>query len=154
MTDKEKMRKIRKMLGNRYHLCESLEYCRENGEKIEFVVYKEYENGDPIYFSSDNKPILSSKTHTIDDLYEFAKKHQKYDLQKANKNARFVILGIAILLSWVNFFVDTGAIISTICLTTDAVVMIWLAIDQIIYNRNWKVDMLELAENFERKFRE
>ena len=41
MTDKEKMAKIRKMLGNRYHLCESLEYGIKKEEKIGEYVFVE-----------------------------------------------------------------------------------------------------------------
>lgn len=143
MLNKEK--EIRKLLGNRYHLYVSWE---EN--KIEWKLYKKYENGDIIYFSDDNKAIMTSETHTEEDLYKFAKSHHKIDLHNSNRKLRGIIFVIVFTLCFIKFFVKDNFIIDTIIYTADAILLIWMMNEHRIWTKNWKVDMLEIKENFKR----
>lgn len=141
----EKEGKIRKMLGKRFHLSVSLE-----GEKLEttkWKLFRKYENGDPIYYSKDNKAIMTSETHTEEDLYKFAKSHKKYDLYETNKKERILILSIMIVLATINMFINLNTI-SIIVLTVDFTIMFQMFIEIFIDNKNFKVDMLEMRENF------
>ena len=143
MLNKEK--EIRKLLGNRYHL-----YVGMEEDKIEWRLFKRYENGDNIYYSADNKAIMTSETHTEEELYQFAKSHRKIDLHKSNLKLRMIIFVIIFILCFINFFVKDNFIIDTIVFTADAILLIWMICEHIIYTKNWKVDMLELKENFKR----
>ena len=112
----EKEAKIRKMLGNRFHLSVSCE-----GDKLEikkWKLFRKYENGDPIYYSKDNQAIMTSETHTEEDLYKFSKLHQKYDLYKVNRKVRTIILFIMVVLAIINMFINSN-VISTIVLTSN-----------------------------------
>ena len=63
----------RKELGKDYHMCITLNSLT----KPEWVVYKHYDDPD-MYFSPDNKAILSSKNFdTIEDLVQFTLKNRK-----------------------------------------------------------------------------
>ena len=144
----EKMNKIRKLLGRRFHL--STEYGGENCELMQWKLFKNYENGDPIYWSDDNKAIMSSGTHTIDDLYKFAKSHKKYDVERFILRMNTIILLIMVLVSFANIFINS-VIIRTIVLTCDAILMLWLGAVTYVSNKNWKVDKLEMQENWKRR---
>lgn len=140
-----KQGEIRKLLGDRYHLHVSWEE-----DKIEWTLYKKYENGDNIYYSADNKAIMTSETHTEKELYQFAKSHHKIDLHNSNRKLRLMIFVIVFILCFINFFVKDNFIIDTIIFTADTILLIWMTHEHLIWNKNWKVDMLELKENFKR----
>jgi len=140
--------KIRNLLGNRYHL--SVEYNGINCEKIHWVLFKKYDNCDPIYWSSDNKPIMNSDDNTEEELYEFAKKHKKIDVENINRQIRTILIYLILLLSLINVFFINSKIITIIVLTSDAIFLLLMIIDFIIFNKNYKVDMLEITENIKR----
>lgn len=140
--------KIRKLLGNRYHL--SVEYNVENCEKIHWVLFKKYDNCDPIYWSLDNKPIMNSDDNTEEELYEFVKKHKKIDIENINRQIRTILIYLVLLLFLINVFFINSKIITTIVLTSDAIFLLLMIIDFIMFNKNHKVDMLEITENIKR----
>ena len=140
--------KIRKLLGKRFHL--SVSYDGKNLEITEWKLFKKYENGDPVYYSNDNKAIMTSDTHTEEELYKFAKSHQKYDLYKVNRTTRTVLLSIVLIMAILNIFIISKTI-STIVLTTDFILMLLMFIEMIVDDKNFKVDMLEFRENFRKE---
>jgi len=94
---------------------------------------------------------MTSETHTEEDLYKFAKSHKKYDLYKINKKERTLILSIMVVLVIINMFINSNTI-STIVLTVDFTIMFQMFIEIFIDDKNFKVDMLEMRENFHRKY--
>ena len=139
--------KIRRMLGRGYHL--STTYGGEDVELTKWVLFKQYDNADPIYWSDDNQPIMSSDTHTFDELYEYAKKHKRFDIALSwltlNLIMSYTILGIAII----NIIVNSPFLKSVI-LTSNIFQIIHIIAYSIISKRNHKINMLEISENFER----
>jgi hypothetical protein len=105
----KKIRKIRRLLGNDYHLSETLDMEKGNS----WVLYSTCNNNPIYYFSKYNKPIMTSEKNTLDELYTFAKKHHKLNDYLVSFvlsiYAWFVfilsILNIFICSKWVNGFV-------------------------------------------------
>lgn len=88
-------KKIRRMLGTKYHLCTDNEGW--------WVLYRYYNDAD-LYFSPDNKAVMSSDTHTEEDLIKYLKKHGEWDLHIVIMNCNFVISLLVLFLSIVNVF--------------------------------------------------
>ena len=143
MLNKEK--KIRELLRGRYHL-----YSEFSQGKKKWRLYKKYENCDPIYYSEDNEAIMTSETHTEEELYQFAKSHHKIDIHESNRKLRMIIFVIVFILCFINFFVKDNYIIDTIVFTADTILIIWMTYEHVIWEKNWKVDMLESCENIKR----
>lgn len=139
-----KEKEIRKLIGDRYHL-----YVGYSPDKTEWKLFKKYENGDSIYYSDDNKAIMTSETHTEEDLYKFAKSHHKIDFYKSNCKLRNVLLAMVVIISITNIFIGLRTL-NIIVLTADFILLTQMTCDYFIWDKNWKVDMLELKENFER----
>ena len=145
----KKINKIRKMLGDRYHL--SVE--SDGVEITKWVLFKNYTNGDPIYWSSDNKAIMRSEENTLEDLFKFAKTHQKLDLDKIILKANLWIITVALVMCFINFHFQSD-ILRAIIFTIDAMVILIDAIVHIVSGKNFKVDMRELNENWIRRMKE
>lgn len=150
--------KIRKMLGNRYHLSVEVGTAKPTitGEKVEitkWVLYRNYENGDPIYWSDDNKPIMRSEENTIAELYDFAKSHQRPDLGKTILKSNFWILTVVLVICFANFYLKSD-ILRGVVITADIIVLLTDLIIHIVSNKNHKVNMRELAENWIRRMEE
>ncbi len=139
-------KEIRKLLGDRFHLM--IEYT-ENWETEQWVLFKKYENCDPIYWSKDNKAILSSDKNTVDELYQFAQAHHKIDYFKTNNIVRTILIIVIFLISIINIFLENEPI-SILVLVSDLWYFIWLIVDWIILGKNYKVDFLEARENIKR----
>ncbi len=75
----KKTEKIRKNLGDNFHL--GMEYDLDN-EKNWYIkswkLFEEYDNP-KVYFSKDNTPLMDSEHDTLDELYEFSKQVKEYD---------------------------------------------------------------------------
>lgn len=141
---KERERKIRKLLGNEYHLCSHYEGL--NLEK--WFLFKNYKNP-KIYFSDTNKPIMTSENNTTDDLYEFAKKHHKIDVTISIMTFNTIICFICAIALILNLIILENDFIRYFVLGIDLTVIV---IDIIIYeisNHNFNVDMLEHKEIWE-----
>ncbi len=136
--------KIRKMLRNDYHLC--VEH-KEDG-KIGWSLYRNYIDS-RVYFSKDNKAILTSKTNTYEELYKYAKEHRKYDLDRMLGITMIIVSCILVILSIVNIF------IGNICLRgflfgANTIIIAVSIISFNVFNKNSNVEFLELKENLER----
>ena len=82
--------KIREMLDiKKYHLCTS-----NTGD---WWLYRKYDDMEK-YFSPDNKPIMTSKTHTEKDLLKFAKEHRIIDLMRINITIRLLLVCINMII--------------------------------------------------------
>ena len=137
----EKESKIRKLLGNEYNLCSHYEGL--NLEK--WYLFKKYKNPQ-IYFSDINKPIMTSENNTIDDLYEFAKKHHKIDVTKSILMVNTIICFVSMIVLALNIIFFNNDFIRYFILGIDIAIII---IDIVIYkasNHNFDVDMLEYKE--------
>ena len=88
-------KKIRKMLGDKYHLCSN-----DNGE---WVLYRYYQDPE-IYFSKDNKAIMSYKTDTEEDLYEYLKAHKEWNLDLIITKTIGAILFVIWIIAVINIF--------------------------------------------------
>lgn len=142
---KPKEKEIRKLLGNRYHL--GVTY---DGKITTWSLFKKYENGDLIYYSNDNKAIMTSETHTVEELYEFAKKHHKIDEHFFMSRLNITIACINIILIIINIIFLKSDIIRGIIFGVDIIIVIDCMVAHIIWNKNWNVGMLELEENIKR----
>ena len=96
MYEKKKYNKIRKYLGNDYHLCE--EY--PSGKWKLFLKYDGYLN-------DGSGPIMTSDDYTYEDLYKFAKKHREYDSQQIVFMVLFITSLILIGVSILNVFIHS-----------------------------------------------
>ena len=149
MTNKEE-RKIRKLLGNRFHLC--IKY-NENLEIDEWHLFRNYDDS-KIYFSEDNNEIMSNETNTIEDLMEFAKKHHKIDEHKVIQELIIVIAYFTVIFAILNCFLWKNVIISTTIMAIDLTIILISVVGAIIWDKNWKVDMMELDENYKKRMKE
>lgn len=139
----ERLNKVWKLLDNKkYHLC--MNY-KENGE-YDFYLFNYYEDSE-IYYSELNKPIMTSETHTIEDLEEFAKKHYMYDLHKVHTITNLIMLWIVCILSIINIFIKflpSGFIV--LC---DLILIIDCIVNHIFWNINFNKEMTLMKERFE-----
>ena len=140
MNEKEK--NIIKLLGNEYHLC--THYDEELNLKY-WVLHRHYK--DPkIYFSDLNKPIMTSDDSTIDDLYNFAKKHHKINIQRAAVMVNLIITYICLIILILNSFIFNSDFIRYFVLGMDIEIIIINLVLWKFDNHNFNVDMLELKE--------
>jgi len=142
--------KIRKLLGNRYHLCTCL---GKDFEVSEWYLYRKYDDS-KIYFSKENKEIMSSETNTLEDLMKFAKKHHKIDEHVVINNTVLIVLWIAFIVCLINSFIWNSGYIRAIVLTADFFGILITFVSHIVWEKNWKVEMYELNENFARNMKE
>ena len=149
--DIEKISEIRALLGNDYHL--SVKYSIFESKIQEWKLYRNY-NDTKVYFSPDNKLIMSNETNTIDDLYNFAKKHHKIDehlyMSKFNIIIAFICMGLVIL----NIVFFNNDVLRGFIFGIDFMIIISSLLSHNIWNKNLKVNMLELQENFEKSCKE
>ena len=138
---------IRKLLGKDYHL--SIE--TDGKELKRWILFKKYKDTD-VYFSKDNKPIMSSEENTEKELYEFAKKHHRLDSREVEDRVIRISLICVFILSIINIFID--GVLSEFVLISDFWLLIWMFVNHKIFINNWKVDMLELHENFQKRKKE
>lgn len=138
-----KERKIRKLLGNGYHLHISYENYLDNPE---WILYRKYADS-KVYFSKDNEAIMSSKTNTIADLYEYAKKHHQIDEHSIMNKLNTIIAWIVMVISIVNFIALNNKILGGFILGIDTMLILYTILSHIIWSKNWNVRMLELEEN-------
>lgn len=139
-------KEIRKLLGRDYHL--SIE---TDGRELKWILFKNYKDT-AIYFSEDNKAIMSSEKNTEEELYEFAKKHHRLDYRKVEDQVIGISLTCVLIISIINIFMD--GIFSQFVLTSELWLLVWMFVNHRIFNNNWKIDMLELSESFERRKKE
>ena len=129
-------KKIRGMLGNKYHLCSN-----DDGE---WVLYKYYQDPD-IYFSKDNKPIMSYKTNTEEDLYEYLKAHREWDLDLIITKIISAMLFVVWVMTIINIFKhsDTVRLIILVGFLPNIIISLVMGI---VRCHNIKVDYRDLMD--------
>ena len=133
LKKEEKLRKIRKMLGKDYHLSVSSEG--------EWSLYRKYDDWDK-YMSSNNKAIMNDKTNTEDELLKFAREHKRYDESKARYIVKTLILYVAVILCFMNFWLSSTFVIGII-LGMDIAIMIINFAELLVSEHNLKITIKE-----------
>lgn len=136
-------KEIIKLLGTEYHLGVKIGI-----EKNSWKLFRNYIDTD-VYFSKDNKAIMTSEKNTLEELHEFAKKHHKID-------EHFVMNKISMIFSMIVCFIAVSNIyfknnyIFVFILTSCFYNISYSVIAYYIWNKNANVRMLELRENMEK----
>ena len=141
---KKDMFKIRRMLGKNYHLYEE---CNWNENKLEetWKVYAVYSG----WINDGSEPIMTSETHTYEDLYKFAKKHNEWNLDDVIGSVSLIIQITNILFAFLNIFWNNKALrgfIWAIILYSFIESMVRL----IVSEHNFKISELKYKEHIER----
>lgn len=145
MREIERIEKIRKILGDEYHLSAFVGL-----EEVKYwVLYKKYRDS-KIYYSEDNKAIMASDNNSLDELYDFAKKHHKIDEHIVLNLVDVVIALITLVLVVVNGFFIKSELLRGVFLGVDLLMWINVVVGHVIYKKNQKVDFLETIEYIER----
>ena len=149
MDYEKKIGKIRKLLGDRFHLGVGIDI---DGIKS-WVLYKKYKDS-KIYFSKDNTMIMSSETNTLDELMEFAKKHHKIDEHFVISKLITYMLWFAFVICVLNAFLWDSNYVRVGVIVTDIIAIIIDVSMYFVWDKNWKVDMYELDENYKQRLKE
>lgn len=96
MHEKKKYNKIRKYLGNDYHLYE--EYPSKK-----WKLFLKYDG----YLYDGSEPIMTSDNYTYEELYKFAKKHKTYDSETIILRVFLIISILLMILSIINIFLNS-----------------------------------------------
>lgn len=128
--------KIRRMLDyKKYHLLTS--------DKM-WALYRKYEDFD-LYMSPNNKPIMTSETHSEKDLLKFAKEHYIYNFAISSGLFRIFLCIINLLLVLIAFKLKNDILIGITYGINTAVILNGI-FDLFISNRNYKIEMKEIKE--------
>lgn len=138
--------KIRKLLGNEYHLSETISI-----NDIKWVLYKRYKDS-KVYFSKDNEPIMSSDTHTLEQLKEYVKTHHKVDFGVLIAKIYIIIAIINLISIVLNSFIIKSKFISGLNNGISLIIIITCLVDYYVLSKNYKVDHLENVEMFRKEF--
>ena len=134
MREIDRIEKIRKILGDEYHLAALIGLK----EVKYWALYKKYR--DPkIYFSEDNKAIMASDNNSLDELYDFAKKHHKINEHIILNLVNVVIALITLVLVVVNAAFIKSELLRVILLGVDLLMWINVVVGHVIYKKNQRV---------------
>ena len=141
MREIDRIEKIRKILGDEYNLV-----ALKGLEEVKYwVLYKKYR--DPkMYFSEDNKAIMASDNNSLDELYDFAKKHHKINEHIILNLVNVVIALITLVLIVVNAAFIKSELLRGVFLGVDLSMWINVVVGYVIYKKNQRVDYLETIE--------
>ena len=142
----DRLTKIKKILGENYHLC--IKY-NPIYEQVEWVLFKKYIDLN-IYYSKDNKAIMSSEKNTINELYEYAKSHHKINEHWAFRKIWIYLSIMTNIIFIINIVFIHNHILSGIILGFYVNLFLNNIIGSYIFNKNLKVEMLEHRENFKK----
>ena len=145
MREIDRIEKIRKILGDEYNLA-----ALKGLEEVKYwVLYKKYR--DPkMYFSEDNKAIMASDNNSLDELYDFAKKHHKINEHIILNLVNVVIALITLVLVVVNAAFIKSELLRGVFLGVDLSMWINVVVGYVIYKKNQRVDYLETIEYMKR----
>lgn len=145
----QEIEKIRNILGNDYHL--GVKYdSKLNVES--WRLYRKYNDPD-VFFSDDNKPIMTSDDYQLEDLYNYAKAHKKINIVKEFSHFCVILAMISFISCALNaIFLKSSNLTYfllgfNVCLLISDIVL--FSFDQ----QNFKVEMLELDEIFHKNLK-
>nr|DAE91239.1 MAG TPA: hypothetical protein [Caudoviricetes sp.] len=135
----KKEKKIRKLLGNQFHLC-----VDNYGN---WKLFRKYDNS-KLYFSAENIDIMNSNNNSEKELLRFAKKNRRYDADKVIFNTTLTIVWLNVILASVNIFINSEVIRGFI-LGIDFLVLWQSLIKMVVSNHNLKCKTKALKEKIE-----
>lgn len=135
----KKEKKIRKLLGNQFHLC-----VDNYGN---WKLFRKYDNS-KLYFSAENIDIMNSNNNSEKELLRFAKKNRRYDADKVIFNTTLTILWLNVILASVNIFINSEVIRGFI-LGIDFLALWQSLIKMVVSNHNLKCKTKALKEKIE-----
>lgn len=136
--------KIRRWLGDRYHLNTEVTFLEDKTKIESWKLFRVYPN----WMTDGSEPIMTSETHTDKELFEFAKKHRKYDLSIIDNIVFLALshLNMALLIS--NFWFMSKEI-NYFASGINFVIIITCIVKDIFINKNSKVSKLEFKEKID-----
>lgn len=137
----KKEKKIRKLLGERFHL-----HVDNHGNWKLFRKYNDLE----IYFSNENTEIMNSEDNSEKELLKFAKKNRKYNVEKSITNITSVILWLAAGLAFVNIFISSE-IVRGFVLGINLLAVCQVLIKSIVKEHNFNQTNKDLEEEIKLK---
>lgn len=132
--------KIRRLLGNNYHLWVNL---KEDGV-CKWKLYRKYSDKD-LYFSKFNKAIMTSEDSTEKDLLKFAKKNREYDYSEIEGWVDFTISLIMCILAVINLFLKSNTM-AIIIISTSIHIFIKSLIRMDVNDKKFNNNMKRLKE--------
>lgn len=135
----KKEKKIRKLLGNQFHLC-----VDNYGN---WKLFRKYDNS-KLYFSAENIDIMNSNNNSEKELLRFAKKNRRYDADKVIFNTTLTIVWLNVILASVNIFINSEVIRGFI-LGIDFLALWQSLIKMVVSNHNLKCKTKALKEKIE-----
>ncbi len=139
--------KIRMLLGNDYHLCVEVNWDADGCKITTWKLFRKY-NDSKMYFSTDNKAIMTSEENTEEQLLKFAKEHHKYDYIKVHNWLRVIVSYLVAMMLIANVFISNNYI-RAIGLSIDAYLLIDCFISFIVMDHNEKVKMKQWGKDME-----
>jgi len=139
MKDREK--KIRKLLGTKFHLF--THYRADLEEPVEWALYRKYDDT-KIFFSELNEAIMTSEKNTFDELYEFAKKHHEIDEHMFMSSLNVIIAWFTAIIVIINMIFFQNETLRGFLIGIDFMIIIYGMISHTIWNKNWYVRMNEI----------
>lgn len=137
----ENLNKVRRLLDyKKYHLFE-----KYNGIDSEWELYEKYET----WMEDGSKPIMTSETHTEEDLIKFAKEHRTYKFIDISKI--LVIISFANLIILILGTVLKNDYLKTLVTGSNLCIILVSIIVGIMNYKNSKVYYLELKAKFRRE---
>lgn len=137
----KRLNKLRKYTKDKYHLCVSTDL-----EKNEWQLYRRYVDQD-VYFSKDNKAIMTSETNTIDELEKYLKEHYEPDFSDVvNKASLYIMAVLWILYIAVLIIFKKSTYFSGFLLGGLVINLVYLVISARLNQRHYDVVFLELVE--------
>lgn len=137
----KKEKKIRKLLGERFHL-----YVDNHGNWKLFRKYSDLE----IYLSNENTEIMNSENNSEKELLKFAKKNRKYNVEKSITTITLVILWLAASLAFINIFISSE-VIRGFVLGIDLLAVCQVLIKSIAKEHNFNQTNKDLVEEIKLK---
>lgn len=137
--------KIRNWLGDRYHLNTEITF-KEDKTKIEkWKLFRVYPN----WMTDGSEPIMTSETHTDEELMNFAKKHRKYNLSIVDSTTMVILAWLNLILGFFNILLFRKVFIRGFICGIDFTIIVVSLVKLIYLKRNEKVEDNEFKENME-----
>lgn len=137
----KKLNQLRKYTKDKYHFCVSTDL-----EKNQWQLYRRYIDQD-VYFSKDNKAIMTSETNTIEELEKYLKKHYEPSFSDVVNKASLYIMAILWVLYIIVLIIFKGSTYFSGFLLGGLVInLVYLVISARLNQRHYDVVFLELVE--------
>lgn len=141
----KKLNELRKYTKDKYHFCVSTDL-----EKNKWQLYRRYIDQD-VYFSQDNKAIMTSETNTTEELEKYLKEHYEPSFWDVVNNASIYIMAVLwVLYITVLIIFKKSTYFSGFLLGGLVINLVYLVISARLNQRHYDVVFLELKEESDR----